>query len=136
VLKSRRYDETIRKLIDMILSMTPDERGMLLKEAEQIKAKLRATRRNCCVPILLHYGDKVHASTVTNLSFTGAFVECSIPVMIGEPATVEFKNLNGFEDLKLDARIIHANIWGIGLRFKTVRSTAARFLQKCLDDFR
>lgn len=109
---------------------------MLLKEAEQIKVKMRATRRNCCVPILLHYGDEVYPSTVTNLSFTGAFVECMIPVMIGDPAAVEFKNLNGFEDIKLDARIIHANMWGVGVRFKTVRSTAARFLQKCLDEFK
>lgn len=116
--------------------MTPDERGMLLKEAEQIKTKLRAARRNCCIPILLHHGGKVYSSTITNLSFTGAFVECMVPVMIGEAAMVEFNNVNGFVDIKLDARIIHTNIWGIGIRFKTVRSTAARFLQKCLDDSR
>ncbi len=133
---SGRYDLTICKLIDLIMKMTPDERGLMLVEAERIKTKLRATRRNCCVPISLYYAEEVHPATITNLSFTGAFVECYIPVKIGDPATVEFKNLDGSADLKLDARIVHANRWGIGIRYKTVRSNAARFLQKCLDDFR
>ncbi len=134
--KSGRYDLTIRNLIDLILKMTPDERGLLLTEAERIKTKLRATRRNCCVPILLYYTDEIHPVTITNLSFTGAFIECFVPVKIGDPATVGFKNLDGSVDLKLDARIVHATRWGIGVRFKTIRSRVARFLQKSLDDFK
>ncbi len=134
--RSGRYDVTIRRLIDLIMKMTPDERGLLLTEAERIKTKLRATRRNCCVPILLHYAGEAHPATVTNLSFTGAFVECYIPVKIGDAVTVDFKNIDGCSDLKLDARIIHANTWGIGIRYNTVRSKAARFLQRCLDEFR
>ncbi len=134
--KSERYDLTIRKLIDLILHMTPDERGLLLNEAERIKTKVRATRRNCCMPVDLHYGEEVHAATVTNLSFTGAFVECYIPVKIEDPVKIEFKNVNGSQHLMLGARIIHANKWGIGTRFSTIRSLQARFLQKCLDQFR
>jgi hypothetical protein len=136
VYKSERYDLTIRKLIDLILQMTPDERGLLLNEAERIKTKLRATRRNCCMPIALHYGEEVHTATITNLSFTGAFVECYLPVKIEDPVKIEFRNVNGSTNLKLGGRIIHANKWGIGIRFGTIRSLQARFLQKCLDQFR
>jgi hypothetical protein len=134
VLSPKRYDTTIRKLIDLIFQMTADERGMLLKEAEQITTKLRATRKRCHIPVLLYYAEGVYPATITNLSFTGAFVECRIPVMIGEPSTVKFKNSNGLWDLTLKARIVHVTGWGIGLRFKTVDSKAARFLQKCLDN--
>ena len=134
--KSRRYDLTIRKLIELIIKMTPDERGLLLNEAEQIKTKLRAARRNCSVPILLYYAKMVHPLTITNLSFTGAFVECFISIKIGDSVTVGFKELDGSVNLKLDARIIHATEWGIGIKFKTVNSKAARFLQKCLNTFR
>ena len=134
--KSGRYDITVRKLIDLIFQMTPDERGLLLNEAEQIKTKLRATRRNCSVPILLYYTEKVYPLTITNLSFTGAFVECFISIKIGDSVTVGFKELDGSVNLKLDARIVHATEWGIGIKFKTVRSKAARFLQKCLDNFK
>lgn len=134
--RSGRYDLSIRKLIDVIFQMTPDERGLLLAEAERIKAKLRATRRNCTMPISLYYDGEIHDATITNLSFTGAFVECYIPVKIEDPVTVAFKSINAREDLKLGGRIIHANKWGIGIRFSTIRSAQARFLQKCLDRFR
>ena len=134
--KSGRYDLTVRKLIDLIFQMTPDERGLLLTEAERIRAKLRATRRNCCMPISLIYGEEVHSATITNLSFTGAFVECYIPVRIGDMVKVEFKNVDGADNLKLGGCIVHANQWGIGVRFNTIRSAPARFLQKCLDQFR
>lgn len=134
--QSERYDITIRKLIDLILQMTPDERGLLLNEAERIKTKFSATRRTCCMPIALHYGEEVHNATITNLSFTGAFVECYIPVKIEDPVNIEFKNVDGSQNLKLGARIVHATKWGIGVRFSTVRSLQARFLQKCLDEFR
>jgi len=64
----KRYDTTIRNLIDLILKMTPDERGLLLIEAERIKTKLRAMRRNCCLPILLCYAEKVYPATIINLA--------------------------------------------------------------------
>ncbi len=133
---SRRYDVNVARLIELILHMTPEERGLLLKEAENIKTSFRATRRNCFVSILLYYDEKVHPATITDLSFTGAFVECYIPVMIGDPVTVEFINTNGFGDLKVDAHIVHATKMGFGIRFKTIRSNLARFLQKSLDDYR
>jgi hypothetical protein len=136
MLTSKRYDVTIRKLIDLIFKMTADERGLLLNEAERIKTKLRATRKRCNLPILLYYAEGVYPASITNLSFTGAFVECRIPVIVGDPATLKFKNSNGLWDLTMEARIVHATSWGIGLRFKTVGSRAARFLQKCLDDFK
>jgi hypothetical protein len=135
MLTSKRYDVSVRKLIDLIFTMTPDERGLLLTEAERIRTKLRATRRNCTVAIVLYYGDKVYPATITNLSFTGAFVECYIPLRIGDSVSVEFKNVHG-SAIILNAHIVHASSLGIGIRFNTVPSRAARFLQKCLDDYR
>ena len=116
--------------------MTPDERGLLLKEAGQIKTKLRAVRRNCSVSILLYYDGEAYPATITNLSFTGAFVECFIAIKIGDSVTVGFKELDNSVKLKLNARIVHASEWGVGIRFKSVNSNAARFLQKRLDDFK
>jgi hypothetical protein len=55
--------------------MTPEERSWLLQEEQQRKVKMRAIRRNCCVAILLRYEERVYPATITNLSFTGSFVE-------------------------------------------------------------
>jgi len=112
-LKLKQYDITLRRLIDLIFKMSLDERGLLLTEAERIRTKLRATRRSCCIPIVLYYGEKVHHVTITNLSFTGAFVECLIPIMIGDAVLVEFKNFDGSENIKLNARIVYTQpVWG------------------------
>ena len=94
---------------------------------------LRATRKNCRIPILLHHAEKVYPTSITNISFTGAFVEGLLPVTIGNSATVEFQNADGSVDLTLEARIVRTTDWGIGIQFMTVRSKAARFLQKRLD---
>jgi hypothetical protein len=136
MLKLKQYDVTIPKLIEIILKMTPEERSWLLQEAQQRKVKMRAIRRNCCVAILLYYEERIYPATITNLSFTGAFVECYIPVRIGDSVSVEFNDLPGTERIKLKARIIHATNMGFGIRYNTVKSNAARFLQKCLDDFK
>lgn len=97
---------------------------------------MRATRRNCRIPILLHHAERVFPTSIVNISFTGAFVEGLIPVTIGDTATVEFQNPEGSVDLTLEARIIRATDCGIGIQFMTVRSKAARFLQKCLDKYK
>jgi hypothetical protein len=96
---------------------------------------LRATRRNCRIPILLYHAEKAYPTCIVNISFTDPFVEGAIPVTIGNPVTVEFQNPDGSVDLTLAARIIRATEWGIGIQFVAVRSKAARFLQKCLDKY-
>lgn len=136
MLKLKQYDVTIFKLIELILKMTPEERSWMLQEAQQKNIKMRAIRRNCCVAILLYYEERIYPATITNLSFTGAFVECYIPVRIGDSISVEFNNPAGTEKISLKARIVHATNMGFGIRYNTVRSNAARFLQKCLDDFK
>lgn len=114
--------------------MQSSERGLLLIEGE--KTMLRATRRNCRIPILLYHADRSYPTSIVSISFTGAFVEGSIPVTIGGLTTVEFQNADGSIDLTLEARIVRATDWGIGIQFIGVRSKAARFLQKCLDKYR
>jgi hypothetical protein len=134
MLTSKKYDLTVLKLIEAIFKMTPDERGLLINEAERIRTKLRATRKRCSIPILLYYREGIYPSRISNLSFTGAFIDCLIPVIIGDSVKLKFKNSDGVLDLVMDAQIVHATVWGIGIRFKTINSRAARFLQNCLDN--
>jgi hypothetical protein len=130
---NRRYDVTFRKLIDMILQMNADERALLLKDAERIRAKIRAIRKKCYIPIMLYHGEGMYCATITNLSFRGAFIDLLIPVMIGDEIKIKFKNSEGLWDLLMESRIVHVTSWGVGIRFKSVSSRAAQFLQKTLD---
>ena len=116
--------------------MKAAEGGLMLVQAEKTEKKLRATRRNCRIPISLYHAEKVYPTSVTNISFTGAFVEGSIPLIIGNPVAVEFQNPDGSVDITLEARVVRTTDWGIGIQFIAVRSKAARFLQKCLDKYK
>lgn len=129
----RRYDLTFRRLIDIIVEMDADERGLLLKEAERINAKLRGARRQCHIPVQLDKADGLYPAVVRNLSFRGAFLDCKMPVSIGEAVLVRFNNDEPGKGLMMRATIVHATAWGIGIHFDRIDSRAARFIQKSMD---
>jgi hypothetical protein len=126
----KTYDISFRKLVDMILAMDADERGLLIKEAERINAKMRGTRKPCHIPVQLAKADGVYAAVIRNLSFRGAFLVCKIPVLIGEEVLVKFKEDRDEAAPVLRSRIVHATGVGIGIRFERMDSRAARFIQK------
>ncbi len=131
----KKYDLSIRRLIDTITSMNVEERGLLLKEMESFteKIKLRATRKKCNIPIKFANSRGTHAAIVKNISFTGAFVGCRIPLLIDEKIIMYFQQEDSAEDLKLHARIIHTKLRGFGVRFNNLDSRASRFLQACMN---
>jgi len=127
----KRYDLSIRRLIDTITSMNVEERGLLLKEMESFteKIKLRATRKKCNLPIKFANSRGTHAAIVKNISFTGAFVGCRVPLWIDEKIMMYFQQEDSAEDFKLHARIIHTKLRGFGVQFYNLDSRSARFLQ-------
>ncbi len=134
-LKMKRYDLTILRLINTITTMTVEERNLLLKEMEGIakKIKLRATRKECRVPIKFINSRESLSAVVENLSFTGAFVSCRAPLMIGEKIIMYFQLENGGERFKLNARVVHATLRGFGVHFEHLDSNAARCLQALMN---
>jgi hypothetical protein len=129
--KMKRYDLSIFRLINTITTMTVDERNLILKEMEILakKIKLRAIRKKCNVPIEFINARESITATVENISLTGAFVSCRVPLMIDEKIIAYFQLENSAEKLKLNARVVHTNLRGFGIRFEDVDSRATRFLQ-------
>jgi hypothetical protein len=129
--KIKRYDLSIFRLINTITTMTVEERNLILKEMEILtkKIKLRAIRKKCHVPIEFINSRESHTAIVENISFTGAFVSCRVPLMIDEKIIMYFQLENSAEKSKLNARVVHTNLRGFGVRFENLDSRAARFLQ-------
>ncbi len=132
--KLKKYDLSILRLIDTITNMTVEERSLLLKEVDNYtkKIKLRATRKRCNLDIKFVNPRGTHAAIVKNISFTGAFVDCRVPVLIDEEIFMHFQQEEKAEGFKLPARIMHAKPWGLGVKFNNLDSRAARFIQTCM----
>lgn len=131
----KRYDLSIRKLIETITSMNVEERGLLLKEMESFteKIKLRATRKKCSLPVKFINSRGSYSAVVKNISFTGAFVLCRVPMLIDEKIFMYFELEDSAEKFKLSAKVVHSKPQGFGVQFGDLDSRAARFLQACMD---
>ena len=133
--KMKRYDLSIFRLIKTNTAMTVEERNLILKEMEILtkKIKLRAIRKKCHVPIEFINSRESHTAIVENISFTGAFVSCRVPLMIDEKIIIYFQLENSAEKFKLNARVIHTKLRGFGVRFENLDSRAAIFLQALMN---
>jgi hypothetical protein len=133
--KMKRYDLSILRLIHTITTMTVEHRNLLLKEMESFakKLKLRATRKKCYVPIEFINSRESYTAIVENISFTGAFVSCRVPLMIDEKIVMYFQLENSIEKFKLNAKVVHTKLRGFGVRFEKLDSRAARFLQALMN---
>ncbi len=136
--KMKKYDLSILRLINTITNMTVEERDLVLKEMETFskKIKFRATRKKCNLPIKFIDSRGEYSAWVENVSFTGAFVRCRIPVLIDEQIIMCFQQKDSAKNLKLRARIIHAKRQGFGVQFYNLESRATRFLQSCMNEIK
>lgn len=134
-LMMKRYDLSILRFINTITTMSVEERNLLLREMDSFarKIKLRATRKKCHLPIKFINARESISAIVKNISFTGAFVSCRVPLMIDEKIIMYFEPDNSPAKLKLSARVVHATLRGFGVRFENLDSRAARFLQALMD---
>jgi Tfp pilus assembly protein PilZ len=133
--KMEKYDLSILRLIHTITTMTVENRNLLLKEMESFakKIKLRATRKKCHIPIEFINSRESHTAIVENISFTGAYISCRVPLMIDEKIIMYFQLENSAEKLKLSAKVVHTKLRGFGVRFEKLDSRAARFLQALMN---
>jgi hypothetical protein len=134
--KMKRYDLSFFRLINTIATMTVEERNLILKEIDSLakKINLRAVRKKCRVPIEFINSRASHTALVENISFTGAFVSCRVPLMIDEKIIMYFQLENGNEKFKLSARVVHTKLEGFGVRFENLGSRAAIFLQALMNE--
>jgi len=133
-LRIKKYDLSILSMFKTITSMTAENRDLLLKEMDVFakKIQLRATRQSCNISIEFVNSRGTYTATVENISTTGAFIACRVPVLIDEKIYIHFgKEANGNE-IKLQARIVHSAVNGFGVQFFALDAQSVRFLQACV----
>ena len=117
--KLKKYNLTIAKLWDIILSMTEGQREILLRQVdEMLKADKREfIRKSCDLPVDFATPERTHKGRIKNISRLGVFIEAKAPVIIGEEVLMIFRLNRDVKATKLRGEVAHATRWGIGVEF-------------------
>jgi hypothetical protein len=117
--KLKKYNLTIARLLEVILSMSEDQQKTILKQADElVKGDRRVfDRKSCHLQVDFATSDRTHKGHIKNISHHGVFIEAKAPVMISEEVLMVFKVNQNSAAVKLRGEIAHATRWGIGVEF-------------------
>ena len=130
----KKYNTTISKLFEIILSLNEDQQEMLLKQAERLpKREKRANDRNLChTKVFFSTSKHVYSSYIKNISPTGLFIETDEPMQTGEKILMLF-NIKGInKTLKIKGEIAHTANAGLGVKFKDLEPPMANELKSIM----
>ena len=117
--KLEKYNLTIAKLMEIIVTMSDEQKAAMLNLAENlVKGDRRFfVRKSCRVPVDFATSDRTHKGHIKNISLHGLFIEAQAPVVIGEMILMMFKLKQDSEVVKLRGEVAHATRLGIGVEF-------------------
>ena len=117
--KLKKYNLTIARLMEVILSMSEEQQAVILKQAEEaVKGDRRIfIRKGCHLPVDFAASDRTHKGYIKNISRHGVFISAKAPIVIGEEVLMVFKVNREAPPVKLRGKIAHATRWGIGVEF-------------------
>jgi hypothetical protein len=129
-IKLKKYNMTIARLMEVILSMSEEQQAAVLKQAEEaVKGDRRIFDRKAChLPVDFATSDRTHKGFIKNISRHGVFISAKAPIVIGEEVLMVFKIRRGAEVIKLKGEIAHATRWGIGVEFTATGSHFDQFI--------
>ena len=117
--KLKKYNLTIARLWEIIVSMSQEQQATMLKHADElIKGDKRVyVRKSCHLRVDFATSDRTHKGYIKNISQLGVFIEAKASIMIGEEVLIVFKTGRDSKTVKLRGEIAHATRWGIGVEF-------------------
>jgi Tfp pilus assembly protein PilZ len=115
----KKYNPTIARLLEVILSMSEEQQKTILKQADDlVQGDRRITdRKSCDLQVDFATTERAHKGYIKNMSTKGVFIEAQAPIVIGEEVLMVFKVNRDSEAIKLRGEIAHATRWGIGIEF-------------------
>ena len=117
--KLKKYNLTIARLLEVILSMSEEQQAAMLRQADEMVRSDRRTfvRKSCHLQVDFATTDRTHRGYIKNISHLGVFIEAKAPVMIGEEVLMVFKVSRDAKSVKFKGEVAHATRWGIGIEF-------------------
>ncbi len=117
--KLKKYNLTIARLLEVILSMSEEQQETILKQADDLvkRDKRMFVRKSCHLRVDFATSDRTHKGYIKNISRHGVFIEARAPIMIDEEVLMVFKVGRDAKAVKLKGEIAHATRWGLGVEF-------------------
>lgn len=117
--KLKKYNVTIARLLEVILSMSEEHQETILKQANDLVNDDRriSDRKSCNLHVDFATLERAHKGYIKNISRKGVFIKAQAPIMIGEEVLMVFKLNRDSKAVKLRGEIAHATRWGMGVEF-------------------
>jgi Tfp pilus assembly protein PilZ len=126
----KRYDVTLKKLIDAILKLNLEQQTKVMVIVEEMlnENKKLSARKPCNIPISYATRDRIFSDYITDISKSVLFIETKISLNVGAEIVLSF-NMYGYDrPFKLNGKIVRSSEHGIGVEFKEVKSYIAEML--------
>ena len=132
--KIRKYNTTISKLFEIILSLNEEQQEMLLKQVKLLpkKEKRANDRKLCHISMFFSTSEQVYPGYIENISSTGLFIKADEPMTTGKEILMLF-NMKGFnKTLKIRGEIAHTANDGFGVKFENLDPPVANKLENII----
>ena len=128
--KFKKYNITIKKLLDAILKLSHEQQTQVMIYVEELLAENKRTsvRKACNIPISYATQDRIYSDDIADISKSGLFIETKRPLNVGDDIALSF-NMHGYDrPFKIKGNIVRSNQQGIGVEFKEVKPYIAEML--------
>ena len=110
------------QLMNLILSLNPEEHRFLLKNIEKLipNEKRTSPRKDCRIPVKYLYNNCVYNDFIVNISRYGCFIHTQKPLLVGEKILLDIQYDGADNPIRIKGEVANANRIGIGIEFEDV----------------
>jgi len=121
-IKFQKYNTDVTKLINLILTLNPEQQRFLLKNVEDfiLKEKRTSARKACRIPVRYVYSERIYSNFIINLSRVGCFIEAQEPLAAGEKILMDIQLGGDGKSLRIKGEVANTNRIGMGIEFEEV----------------
>jgi len=129
-IKFQKYNTYVTKLINLILTLNPEQQRFLLKNVENfiLKEKRTSARKACRIPVRYVYSERIYSNFIINLSRVGCFIEAQEPLAAGEKILMDIQLDGDDKSFRIKGEVANTNRIGMGIEFEEVSSNLQKKL--------
>jgi len=121
-IKFQKYNTYVTKLINLIITLNPEQQRFLLKNIESfiLKEKRTSARKICRIPVRYSYSERIYSNFIINLSRVGCFIEAQEPIAAGEKILMDIQFDGDDKSFRIKGEVANTNRIGMGIEFEEV----------------
>jgi Tfp pilus assembly protein PilZ len=122
--KFQRYNTLTARLINLILTLNPEQQRYLVKNVENyiLKEKRTSARKFCRIPVKYSNNGSIYSNYIINISRNGCFIEAQNPLLAGEKILMNIQLEGNYSSFKIKGEVANTNRIGMGIEFEEISS--------------